>query len=377
MKILHTVQLYHPAIGGSEEAIKQLSERLVKRGHQVTVATTYLKNRHAKKINGVNIEEFSISGNNIFGITGEKEKYQSFLKKGNFDIILNYGTQIWSTDLMFDILSDISAKKLLVPMGLSSSAKSIYQKYYQEIPTHLKQYNKIIYLSDNYEDKYFGDKNNLTNGITIPNAANEDEFLKPSPDFRKKYDIKTTYFLLNVSNHYPHKGHKFLIKAFKKLKRNDVTLLILGQKPVNFWFFFFKTCFYSCKLQQFFCKNLKILNKVSREDTVAAFKDADLFILGSKFEGSPLVIFESMASKTPFVSTDCGNVKEYEAYGSIVKSPKGMAQKINEWLNDESKRNHVGEAAYKNWQENYTWEKITDQYENLYKSLMESHHNKI
>ena len=53
LKILHTVELYSPSVGGMQEVVKQISERLVKKGHDVTVATTKLSNRKSKIINGV------------------------------------------------------------------------------------------------------------------------------------------------------------------------------------------------------------------------------------------------------------------------------------------------------------------------------------
>ena len=34
MKILHTVQYYHPIQGGAQEVVKQISEQLVRRGHE-------------------------------------------------------------------------------------------------------------------------------------------------------------------------------------------------------------------------------------------------------------------------------------------------------------------------------------------------------
>jgi len=86
MKILHTVELYYPSVGGIQEVVKQVSERLVKVGHSVTVATTKLSNRKSKVINGVNIEEFEISGNLVRGINGEEKKYQNYLINSNFDI---------------------------------------------------------------------------------------------------------------------------------------------------------------------------------------------------------------------------------------------------------------------------------------------------
>src|SRR5687767_4036163 len=65
MKILHTVQLYHPHKGGSEEVVRQISERLVARGHDVTVATGWDPRRQSKQLNGVKIRSFKIMGNEV------------------------------------------------------------------------------------------------------------------------------------------------------------------------------------------------------------------------------------------------------------------------------------------------------------------------
>ena len=73
MKILHTVEFYHPSVGGMQEVVRQISERLVALGHQVTVATTALPERTEKEINGVKIVEFKISGNAVRGMSGETD----------------------------------------------------------------------------------------------------------------------------------------------------------------------------------------------------------------------------------------------------------------------------------------------------------------
>ena len=94
LRILHTVQMYHPQVGGSEEVVKQLSERLVQRGHDVTVATGFHPDRNFSNWNGVEIRQFRIQGNCIHGISGEIEAYKRFLLENKFDVILNYAAQI-------------------------------------------------------------------------------------------------------------------------------------------------------------------------------------------------------------------------------------------------------------------------------------------
>lgn len=117
--------------------------------------------------------------------------------------------------------------------------------------------------------------------------------------------------------------------------------------------------------------NIRFLINIPREDTVAAYHAADVFLFGSHIEASPLVIIEAKASKTPFVSTDCGNVKEWK--GGIVCLPEEMAGNANRILDDESVRNQLAEEGYREWKEKLTWEAVVDKYEELYTRL---HHSK-
>ena len=70
MKILHAVESYFPAVGGMQEVVKQLSERMAKNGYDVTVVTRKHEARDFSKKNGVKIIDFNISGNLVNGIIG-------------------------------------------------------------------------------------------------------------------------------------------------------------------------------------------------------------------------------------------------------------------------------------------------------------------
>ena len=63
MKFLFCCEFYYPSVGGVQEVMKQIAERLVARGHEVTVATTALPNRDFTSLNGVQIAQFAVSGN--------------------------------------------------------------------------------------------------------------------------------------------------------------------------------------------------------------------------------------------------------------------------------------------------------------------------
>ena len=113
--------------------------------------------------------------------------------------------------------------------------------------------------------------------------------------------------------------------------------------------------------------NIKFLTDIPREDTVAAYHEADIFLFASSVEASPLVILEAKASKTPFVSTDCGNVKEWE--GGIVCGANEISTNANKILDNEKLRKRLAADGYKEWEEKHTWGAIIEKYENLFVNM--------
>ena len=139
MKILHTVETYFPDTGGMVEVVKQISERLVRLGHQVTVATSKNLQRKKKMINGVHIVEFDITGNLVMGLKGEVKKYGEFLLNSKFDIITNFAAQQWATDIMLPLLDQIKAKKVNVPTGFSGLYLPRYKEYFENMKKWMKK----------------------------------------------------------------------------------------------------------------------------------------------------------------------------------------------------------------------------------------------
>src|SRR3989338_1633061 len=230
MKVLHTVELYYPSAGGMQEVVKQISERLVKLGHEVTVATTKLSERKNKIINGVKIEEFDIKGNLVGGFGGEIEKYKEFLINSDFDIVTNFAAQQWASDLAFDILDRVKAKKVFVPTGFSGFYLPEYKDYFKKMKDWMKKYDMNIFLSNDYRDINFARKNKINKIIVIPNGASEEEFLSPETiNIRKKLNIPKNHFLiLHVGSHTGAKGHREAIEIFEKAKIINTTFLLIG-----------------------------------------------------------------------------------------------------------------------------------------------------
>jgi len=129
-----------------------------------------------------------------------------------------------------------------------------------------------------------------------------------------------------------------------------------------------------------------IFNYFSREFTVAAYKEADLFLFPSNVECSPIVLFECAASKLPFLSTDVGNsieIAQWTKGGEIMATTKDEGgfshvvvsdgvEKLNALYENKTKREKMAKESFEIWQQKYSWEVITKEYEQLYSNLLKS-----
>lgn len=419
MKILHTVESYDPASHGMQQVVKQLSERLFKFGHSVTVATSFDPNRKNLNINGVEIVEFKISGKNVTGYNAnelEIERYKEFLLNSDFDVITNFAAQQWATDIALPLLDQIKAVKVFVPTGFSELNNPKFSSYFESMKEWMKNYDMNFFLSNDYQDINFARINGVEKIEIIPNGASSEEFVKDdSINIKKNLGIPEDYFLiLHVGSHTGLKGHKEAIKIFKKARIKKAVLLIVGNSTHNdsklnyllkFIFkytanffsgitgkSFFPACYISCKFNsilskfsfdRLFNKKHVLVKELSRKDTIAAYIEADVFLFPSNIECSPLVLFECMAAKTPFLATDAGNTKEIISWtnsGLLLKTNKingyskadvlSSADQLKKIISNKILRQEMGNNGFQAFTEKFSWSKISKSYEELYSILL-------
>ncbi len=385
-KVLHTVEYYYPSKGGAQEVVRRISEELVKRGHEVTVATARLPSRTFTDFNGVEIKEFSVSGNQVRGFGGDTRSYQDFILNSDFDVMMNYAAQEWTADLVFPILEQVKYKKILAPCGFSGLHNDRYTEFFRKMPMYMRRYDHLIFHSNSYQDVEFARRYGLTGFSIIPNGASEEEFanLRESR-FRKMHSVPSGVpLLLTVGSHTGLKGHSLVIDAFQRSKIGKSVLVIIGNK------FGFLGCRYSCLLRaywnsiQSFGNRKVLLLDPPRVDVLEAFIAADLFVFGSEVECSPLVLFEAMAAGLPFITLDSGNSSEIVEWGRggvVLRSkelqngrvkgdPSEMAHAIEELLADRDEMARLGAAGRRAWAEKFTWKEIASRYEEVYKTVV-------
>lgn len=422
MKILHTVKYYLPICGGMYEVVHNLSEWLASKGHSVTVASIKAPQNNEQPPShspSVNLVEFNIKGTYARGLSGEIEEYRRFVLSGDFDIVTNFAAQQAMTDALLPILPQISAKKVFVPTGFNGLYLKEYEEYFKNMPKWMRQYDMNVMISAEQRDMHFSKINGITNTTVISNGASRKEFEQTiSFSIREKLSIPKGHLLiLHVGSHTGLKGHSRAIKIFSQARTGPATFIIVGNPSSSGCS---KQCDFLAKKynnSKVFKKDAKtiIIKHLSRAETIAAYREADLFLFPSNIEGgASIVLFECMASSLPFLATDVGSVKEiilqggggiilpteknvapentmrdkikrfikkilaflnigsfHNDYGFVRAEISGSIKLLEKMCHDKDKRRKLGENGHRAWIEKFTWEKIAEQYEILYNDLIE------
>jgi GalNAc-alpha-(1->4)-GalNAc-alpha-(1->3)-diNAcBac-PP-undecaprenol alpha-1,4-N-acetyl-D-galactosaminyltransferase len=151
--------------------------------------------------------------------------------------------------------------------------------------------SKIVVQSQRASN-YFSDS--IKSSICIiPNPV----LVPPKVDESTKKTLHK-YSLISIGRLESQKGFELLIKAFAKLKLNysEWSLTILGDGSLR------------SELESL-VKQLELTNQVHFLGRVKNpydfLKQADIFVMSSRFEGFPNALCEAMASGLPVISTDC------------------------------------------------------------------------
>jgi glycosyltransferase involved in cell wall biosynthesis len=126
---------------------------------------------------------------------------------------------------------------------------------------------------------------------------------------------------------------------------------------------------------------LKLQESVSmlgrRNDMPAVYASLDILVSSSRLEGLPMTILEGMASSLPIVATPVGDVPTVVLDGRtglLVRTEdiESLAAGIIKLLRDPSLRKNLGTAARKLIEDQFSADRMTDDYLEIYKSAKNS-----
>lgn len=204
----------------------------------------------------------------------------------------------------------------------------------------------------------------------VPNGINLSKFHEP----RKAKAADDHLKILYIGRLERRKGVKYLLKAFKLVSADapNIELLIAGEGPDR------KKLEYMAA--QLGLNNVKFLGYVSEKQKINLLRDSDLFVSPAIHgESFGIVLLEAMASGLPTVAADNDGYSHLmQGLGSLslvnVYDTLEFARRIQLILFEPTLR-----KLWRDWARGYvkqfSYEKVVDQYENVYKATLANNHN--
>lgn len=387
LNIVHCVEAYAPAPGGMAEVVRQLSERMARQGHRVTVLTSAHPERPDGERNGVTVKGFAVRGNAVDGIAGDTQAYLAALRDGGFDVVTLFAAQQWATDLVLPELATLRARKIFVPTGFSALHDARWAAYYRAMPEWLAAMDLNVFHSEGYQDAAFARALGLRNTALIPNGASEEEFSGPlNADIRHALGLSDKdQLIVHVGSFTGIKGHREALDLFVRARTGQAVLLLIGngvrvleqafRRHPRYWPLRLRSLLKGKRIE---------FREWDRTRTVAAMRQADLFLFPSNVECSPIVLFESMAAGVPFLASDAGNAAEIARWSNggwilpCTRDERGLvrpviadgARLLSNLLADRALLKSTGIAGQTAWRERFTWERIATRYLEEYQRLV-------
>jgi glycosyltransferase involved in cell wall biosynthesis len=165
-----------------------------------------------------------------------------------------------------------------------------------------------------------------------------------------------------VANYCDRKNQQLAVRAFRRAQLDNATFVFIGSE-LNYYLEEAKQL--DARFQRKFpAGRVEFLENLSRAQTCAAYKTADLFVLPSKAETQPIVLLEAMASRTPWISMDTGCVSELPG-GIVVGSENEMVRNMKELAGSPTLRQKLVDEGWMASQFTYNWEQVVAAYGRL------------
>ncbi|MBA7518935.1 D-inositol-3-phosphate glycosyltransferase [subsurface metagenome] len=399
MKILIVSHNYFPAIGGTEKKIKEISERLVKSGEEVTVFSSNAQTTEAyihpeipllppnsASINGVRVRRFPVYQGMRPLLNSVHRHFCKHELRFN-DIV----KVIWNGPIIFNMVPHILKEKADIIVAIPFPFLNMYYAYIAKkirgipmaiIPClHTEDVwafdRRIMYkvLSDtemilantDYERNYL-----ITNGVKkerisiLGDGINPQDFNRSNPqEFRRRYDIGNAPVVLFVGRKEEGKGIDTLVDSMSMVWRKipQAKLIVAGIRTYYSKVIEKKVSSLDARER----RNIILIDNFEDSEKPDLFASADVFAMPSKVESFGITYLEAWASGKPVIGCRIGAVASLINEGKdglLVEygNQQELGSAILKLLTYGDLKRKLGENGRKKACEEYTWDIITQRF---------------
>lgn len=358
--------LYHPIKGGAETVVKEHSERLVRRGHSVTVLTSRVPNTNkTENVNGVLLIRpwrlaVSCTTGMIFHLTTFVSLfcYALLQRGGSYNIVHCHMTH-------YPLIIGLLMKRHFLKTKIIATSHGSDLNVWGHNPAYrwllLRLMNHIDWFVVVSVDlirvsKLLG--MNEEQVRYIPNGV-DSEFLHIETRENPEYDV---LFFGGIKWQ---KGLQYLLEAASLVAKTgkELRVAIAGNGPD-----LSRIHALSDRLN---LKLVAFLGERSTDDIKNLLSNSTLAVFPSITEGLPCALLEAMAAAKPIIATSVGGMTILEHNIDAVLVPPKRSQELAEvilnLIGDQQKQKQISLNARKKASSNYLWERIIEMQIELYR----------
>jgi len=417
VRILHVVQRYWPYTGGSERHLQEISERLAREGHEVTVLTTdawdleLFWSRGKKRVEareevheGVRIRRFRVQHlprprfafPAVRRLTLEASRLP-LVSEGLLLRLSRYAPwvpalaqELESTAEQYDVVHAMNicfeglawaalryarrcgAGYILTPLThLGEQEDDHVRRYYtMRHQTWLERESDAILAQTNAERRYLIGQGVSEGCIVIAGVGvNPGEVLGGcGARFRRRYGVEGPVVAFLGATAYD-KGTHHSVEAMKSLWQQgmDVTLAIAGPTMDQFTGYYQQLSVDERRR----CRLLGFIPEQDKRDLLAA---AQLLVMPSRTDSLGIVYLEAWLYGKPVIGAWAGGVPDViddEQDGFLVKfgDVQGIANRLRRLLLDQDLAVSMGERGRQKVLSRYTWDAVYPRVREVYEQL--------
>lgn len=364
MRIAYVAVKGIPIGGGVEKVTEEIGSRLVAKGHEVTVYTSRDYGTTDGNYKGMDIKTVpSVNSKSLHKLSICFNATLDVLKKRNVDIVHVHavGPSLFSIFPRF--------------VGIPSVVQTHGVEWQRDKWGFLGR--TFLKLSD-YSVVYFPNKATSVSKVQrdyfrqkfgrevqyIPNGVSPVE--RREPAWLLEQGIVPNRYILFAARLVAEKGTDFLIEAFRSLD-TDMQLVIAGDAA--------HAEEYKARLRQLAGDDprIRFLGFVTGTPMEELFSNAYIFCLPSTLEGLPVALLEAMNYGNCCVASDIPeNLEALEDYGYTFRNRDiaDLRRVLQELIACPEMVTVKQTAAREHVTKNYSWDRVTDELEALYLSLL-------
>ena len=380
MRILHATQTYHPFLerGGPTVKVRSIAEGMARRGHQVTVLTSWYGRPFAArqvKLGGVEVQYLRPLAT-YRAMTFNSGLFDFCRKRlREFDIVHIYG--------LYDLLGPVVAHYciqsgipyVLEPLGMvrpidrSFRLKRFWHTMFGK--KLLKHASLLIATSRQEEEELIADGFPRASIALRYNGVDLKEFaMLPDPGaFRSEWALPLGEpIVLFLGRIIPRKGVDLLIEAFAQACPERGRLVIAGPEGESG---------YVAKLRES-AREKRIEDRtvftgpLYGDQKKAALVDGHVFVLLSRYENFANGVAEAIACGLPVIISDRCGIQEFVAGKAGLVVPRegpALADALRQLLNDTTLYDHF-RAACQNVAAQLSWSELLGTQEEMYAQVL-------